>query len=297
MKLRLRTRRSWLARLPRLVRRPSWYADRAMTSPLLDAFDLVAHAEVLDHRLSTTAAELEKLDDRSNETAWLVAAQRLVSTARGDASDLLLRALRHPELEPARNERGRALQSRPVDAVEHLLVAIQATFGERSPLIEAISRNLKLPAMRRCGVEEFAKFGAEIEKRLGSSYVKRLLADSPSETVERTLDEIHRSFSDWRLVYLSPPLTDAEASDLRRELEAAAHRLDMPCRQARLLAEAALLPSPELREPSGIFEKPRRRPQRASTASAAAPGAPNEEHDDPTSAEPASSVDGSTPLR
>ena len=253
-----------------------------MTMSMLDAFDLVASAELLEARLEAAAHELGKRPGLSEEKAWLASAHRHVARAREGIGDLLTRVLRLDELEPVRGDRGRALQGAVVDAAEHLFAAIASAGGERSPLLEAIFRNLKLPLMRRCGRDELEKFCSEIEARLGTGYVRRMLADETYAAVAPALERLRSAFADWRSIFTSAPLPEAEANALRSELEGMARRLDVPCRQARLLAEAALLPAKDVADASGIFEKPKRRGARGSRA----------ESDTPKAAPPASEPRG-----
>lgn len=230
-----------------------------MTMSVLEAFDVVSHAEVLEQRLDAAARELAARQDLVDENIWIVSARRHVARAREGIGDLPTRVLKLPELEALRGEHGRTLQAAVVDAAEHLYAAIVAAGGDRSPVLEAVYRNLKLPAMRRCHRDEFERFCRELELRLDTRYVKRMLADPSYAEVEPALRHLTGTFVDWRSIVGSGPLPDSEASVLRADLEEAARRLEGPCRQARLLAEAALLPAKELLDASGIFDKPKRR--------------------------------------
>lgn len=241
-----------------------------MTTTLADAFDLVAHTELLEQRLAATLVELSKRDGLTEEKSWLEAAHRRVAETGGGVGDLLTRVLRLSELEPLRGERGRALQGAAVDALEQLQIEITAAGGDRSPLLEVIYRNLKTPWMRRCGREDFEKLCVEIEKRLASSYAKRMLADPSYAVLDPHLQRVRSAFAGWRSVF--QPASDPESRLLRDELELAAARVELPCRQARLLAEAALLSAEDLRERSGIFEKPKRRAARLLRADLEADG-------------------------
>ncbi len=257
------------------------------TMSMLDAFDLVANAEAFEMRLAAAAHELAKRPGLAQEKAWLSAAHVHVARAREGIGDLLTRVLRLGELESVRGGRGRALQGAVVDAVEHLQVAIARAGGDRSPLLEAIYRNLKLPVMRRCGREEFEKLCAEIEGRLETGYVKRMLADETYAPVAPALDGLQRAIADWQGIFSSDPLPEAEANVLRSELESTAHRLELPCRQARLLAEAALLPAKDLLDASGLFEKPKKRAARTARAESEADKAPANAAEAEAGAEPA----------
>lgn len=229
-----------------------------MTS-LLDSFDTVSHSEQLLLRLESAAAELSKKQGLKEEKAWLDTALQRVATARTGVGDLLIRVLRLPEMEPVREGQARILQNAAVDAVERLNAGITFAAGSRAPLLEALYGKLKLPVLRRCDREDFEKFCTDFEKRLNTSYAKRMFADASFELVSPTLALLQQAFSTWRGVFSDQPLSDSDAQALRDELDAVSRRLELPCRQARLLAEAALTPLRDLLENSGVAQKPKKR--------------------------------------
>lgn len=215
---------------------------------LSEAYDLVAHAEHLLPRIEAAALELAKYPGLAEEKAWVALAVKRLAAVKEPTGDLLVRALRVPELEPMKGEQSRVLQGAAVDALERLQAGIVYAGGQRSPLLEALYFKLKLPALRRCDREEFEQFCIDFEKRLASSYARRMLGDDSYAGVVPALDGLRRAFATWRSVFVDPPLGEAEAQPLRDELDATARRLDVPCRQARLLAQAALAPLKELGE-------------------------------------------------
>ncbi|WP_394824844.1 hypothetical protein [Pendulispora albinea] len=225
----------------------------------LEAFERVVRSERLEQQLAATVAKLAELPELADEAAWLEVARQRIARARGELGDLLTRVLRLPELEPLRGERGRTLQDAALDAAERLHKVIRKAAGGRSPVIDVLYMNMDLVLLRRAAREPFEAFCAEIDRRLASSYLKRMLADETYLPVAPALTVLRRAFDEWRTVFASAPLEDAEAEALQNELFAVAQRLDLPCRQAMLLADAALLPAEHLREPSGIFDKPRKR--------------------------------------
>jgi hypothetical protein len=79
------------------------------------------------------------------------------------------------------------------------------------------------------------------------------------------MDQLQRAVTTWLGIFTSAPLGELEAQTLREELDAAAKRLEVPCRQARLLAQAALVPLKDLLESSALAQKPKRRGPRTST--------------------------------
>lgn len=226
---------------------------------LLDAFETVAYAEQLQQRLEAAWAELAKKQGLREEKSWLETALARVAAGREGVGTLLTRVLRLPEMDPVRDEHGRTLQHAAVDAVEKLHAGITFAGGSRAPLLEALYGRLKLPVLRRCDREDFARFCADFEKRLSTSYARRMFGDASFALVAPVLEQVHAAFATWRGVYAVEALPEAEAQALRDELDAAARRLELPVRQARLLAEAALAPIKDLFELSGIGQRPKKR--------------------------------------
>ena len=229
-----------------------------MSTPLLEAYDLVAHAEQLELRLSAAADELQKRPGLTHEKAWLELAKARVATAREGIGDLPIRALRVPELESMKGDYAKVLQGAVVDALEKVHGAITVAGGARAPLLEALYYKLKIPALRKCDRDDFEKFCVDFDKRLKSSFAKRILADADYAGVAPSLQGLHDSIATWRGIFLTPPLSEEEAQPLREELAALAKRLDIPCRQARLLAQAALVPL-RLLDDHGVSQRPKRR--------------------------------------
>jgi hypothetical protein len=86
-----------------------------------------------------------------------------------------------------------------------------------------------------------------------------MFATEPYSVVEPALAELRSAITTWHSTFVAPPLGEAEARPLGEELEAAARQLDVPYRQARLLAQAALLPTADLLDATGLTAKGKRR--------------------------------------
>lgn len=228
------------------------------STPLLEAYDLVAHAEQLEKRLGAASDELQKRPGLTHEKAWIEIAKTRVTAAREGIGDLPIRALRVPELASMKGEYAKILQGAVVDALERVQGAIVAAGGARAPLLEALTYKLKIPALRKCDRDEFEKFCLDLEKRLASSFARRILADPDYAVVAPSLEAFHAAIATWRGIFRAPPLSEEEAEPLREELAGLARRLDVPCRQARLLAQAALIPL-RLLDDHGISQRPKRR--------------------------------------
>ena len=183
-----------------------------MSTPLLEAFELIAQSRDLARRLDAAAAELAKRPGLKEEKAWLDSGRTRLNRAREGVGDLLDRALRLEELESMRGGRARELQGEVVDALERLHAGIAFAGGPRSPLIEALFFNVKLPLLRKLDREEFERAWRDFEKRLGSGYAKRMLADETYAVVAPTLEEALEAYRVWQTAFEPTPLTEAEAT-------------------------------------------------------------------------------------
>ncbi len=230
-----------------------------MTMTLAEAFDVVAWSQTLLERLETAQAELDKKQGLKDEKGWLMLAIDRLAASRGELGDLNQRAMRLPELESAREEHARTLQNTAVDAIERLQAGVTFVAGTRAPLLEALFGKVKLPQARRADREDFERFVADFEKKLSSSYCKRIMAESSFAPVVPVIDQVRGAVTAWRAGFSPEPLTPSEESLLRDEIVAHARRLELPMRQARLLAEAALAPLKNAFDDSGIGQKPKRR--------------------------------------
>jgi hypothetical protein len=224
-----------------------------MASTLVDAFELLVQAEQLAPRLTAAATALAQLPALDDEKAWLAAAcARLASVASDAHRGLLDRAIRLPELEGQKGERGKLLQGAVADEVERLQAGIAYAGGARSPLLDVLFLNLKIPALRKSSRGELEKLCGELERRLGSSYARRMFTDGPYTSIVPTVRALEAAIATWRGVFIDPPLTGAAADTLRDQLTAAGRTVELAVRQARLLAQAALLPAAELLDASGV---------------------------------------------
>lgn len=230
-----------------------------MTMSLAEAFDVVAWSQTLLERLETAQAELSKKQGLKDEKGWLMLAIDRLTAARGELGDLNQRAMRLPELEGAREEHARGLQNTAVDAIERLQAGITFVAGTRAPLLEALFGKVKLPQARRVDREDFERFAADFEKKLGSSYCKRMLAESSFAPIVPVVEQVRTTIAAWRGGFSPEPLLPSEEIALREEIVGHARRLELPMRQARLLAEAALAPMKNAFDDSGIGQKPKRR--------------------------------------
>lgn len=225
-----------------------------MPSTLVEAFAILVDAEQLAPRLEAAATALAQLPELAQEQGWLAAArERLAGAHAASYGDLLDRALRLPELESLKGERGKLLQAAIADEVERLQAAITLAGGARSPLLEVVFLNMKVPALRKCGRTELDRFCAELERRLLSSYARRILATERYRPVTSNVKALGSAIATWRSVFIDPPLDEEAAAPLRDELAAAGAAVELSLRQARLLAQAALLPAADLLDAAGVL--------------------------------------------
>ncbi len=224
-----------------------------MPSTLVESFELLIHAEQLPPRLEAAAAALAQLPALEEEKTWLAAARaRLAAAHAVSHGDLLNRALRLPELEGLKGDRGKLLQGAIADEVERLQAGIAYAGGARSPLLDVLFHNLKIPALRKCPRGELERFCAEIERRLASSYARRMFTSEPYLSVAPAVQALEAAIATWRTVFVDPPLDGPAAAALRDELAGAGRTVELALRQARLLAQAALLPTTEILEGADV---------------------------------------------
>jgi hypothetical protein len=224
-----------------------------------EAYDLIRFAEAFEARLVTASDTLADREGLEPEKEWMATALKLVRTALVPAPALLGRAKDLPELEEAREEFSFQQQNLWVDALEKLHAGITFCASSRSPVIEALFPHLKFPQLRRASQEAVDEFAAAYERRLKSSYVSRIFAQDDFSFVRPVVDQVASAYAAWQESLAPSNLPDAQVAPLRAEMISVASRLDLAVRQARLLAEAALLPVPGAFDSTGLAAKPKRR--------------------------------------
>lgn len=224
-----------------------------------EAYDLIRFAEAFEARLVTASDTLADREGLDSEKEWMATALKLVRTALIPAPALLGRAKDLPELEEAREEFSFQQQNLWVDALEKLHAGITFCASSRAPVIEALFPHLKFPQLRRASQETVNEFAAAYERRLKSSYVHRIFSQDDFSFVRPVVDQVASTYAVWQASLAPSNLPDAQVAPLRAEMISVASRLDVALRQARLLAEAALVPAPGAFDSSGLAAKPKRR--------------------------------------
>ncbi len=225
----------------------------------LESYDAVAFSSVLEERLTAAQARLGKVRGLSEEKGWLEAAVERLAQVRAPHAELLRKAARLPELEVVRSSYVVEFQNVAVDAVERLQAGITFHTGSRMPLLDSLFGKLKFGSLRRAELAEFEKFCTDFDKRLNTQYAKRLFATPAFEFAIPVLEQVSAAFAAWRGGFTAEPVPEAEAAALAEALREAAAQLEVPLRQMRLLAEAALAPVAGAFEESGLNAKPKKR--------------------------------------
>lgn len=234
-----------------------------MTPSALESYDAVAFTCLVEQRLALATARLLKARGLAVEKVWLESAVALVASTRATHVELLEKALRLPELEAVRAERAGQLQEAAVDAVERLQAGITFHAGSRAPLLDSLFAKLKFPSLRRADAKTFEKFCADFEKRLATQYAKRQFVTPALEFAAPVLEQVAAGFAAWRGGFAVEPLPETEVAELGAALDTAAAQVKLPLQQARLLAEAALLPLEGAFEESGLGAKLKKRAVKA----------------------------------
>ncbi len=230
-----------------------------MSLSTLEAYDLIRFTEAFEARLGTASDVVVDQEGLEPEKEWMSTAVRLVRQAMAPAPALVERAKDLPELEEAREEFSFQQQNLWVDALEKLHAGITFCASSRAPVIDALFPHLKFPQLRRAPRDTVDEFATAYERRLKSSYVTRIVAQDDFAFVRPVVEQVAKAYAAWQTSLSPSSLPESQLAPLRLELIAIGNRLDIAVRQARLLAEAALVPVPGAFDSSGLGAKPRRR--------------------------------------
>jgi hypothetical protein len=224
-----------------------------------EAYDLIRFSEAFEVRLVTASDMLADREGLALEKEWMGTALRLVRSGLAPAPALIGRAKDLPELEEAREEFCFQQQNLWVDALEKLHAGITFCASSRSPVIDALFPHLKFPQLRRASQEMVSEFATAYERRLKSSYVTRIFSQDDFAFVRPVVDQVAQAYAAWQASLAPANLSEAQTAPLRAELISVGTRLDTAVRQARLLAEAALVPVPGAFDSTGLAARPKRR--------------------------------------
>ncbi len=239
----------------------------------LEACDLLRFASVFSDRLGQAEDILAARPELARELGWVKAGQALVTEAAAQGPALLDRARGLPELPELRAEHAGAAQNEWVDGLEKLLAGITFHVSARAPIIEALFPHQKLVTLRKASRDVAQKFWADFEKRQKTSYVTRMLTSEDFAFAVPVMDRIRAAYAAWQGCFGDGGLQKEEANALRKELAEAGAAVERAVKQARLLAEASLVPLAGAYESTGLAQKPKRR---VSKPLDVAPDAPSE---------------------
>jgi hypothetical protein len=250
-----------------------------MSLSTLEAYEVIRFSEAFEARLVTASDMLADREGLEPEKEWMATALRLVRSGLTPAPLLLGRAKDLPELEEAREEFAFQQQNLWVDALEKLHAGITFCASSRAPVIDALFPHLKFPQLRRASQEVVTEFAAAYERRLKSSYVTRIFSQDDFAFVRPVVDQVALAHAAWQASLAPASLSETQIAPLRAELISVGSRLDTAVRQARLLAEAALIPVPGAFDSSGLAARPKRRSGKGLPfgLDEPAPGSPPEE--------------------
>lgn len=224
-----------------------------------DAFELLRFLKPFHQRLVAAQDPLSRRQKAEREKGWMKDATALIEAHLGQHADVLERARALPELQGAIEELAEEDQGRWVDTLEKLVAGITFHASSRSPLIESLLPHQKWPALRRAGKDEVLKYAREFDRRKASSYVTRMLGQPEFAFVGPVLEQVQAAFTRWQECFAPRELPQEEAETIRKALVDAAGDVEVALRQAKLLAEAALLRWPGAFEDAGLQAKPKKR--------------------------------------
>lgn len=226
-----------------------------MADGILELYRLNQQGHALAEKLDRRVREVIGTKGFAREKSWLADAQGLLAERLEGMVAPLQAAQRLPELELHREDFARGPQQAYVDALEKLWAGVSFHLGRRAPLLEALFPHQKFAAIRKPKPELVRAYAADFEKRLGKSYVQRMLADEDCAFARPVIAEVSARLAEWEQVLAASPLDGDDAEAAREAVRAAGRRLEPAMRQARYLLDAANLTLPEP-EPDVPLEAP-----------------------------------------
>ncbi len=224
----------------------------------LEAYDWIRLAEQTRAQLVEARGKLDGSAGHERELRWLDEAAALASGDPEVRADLVARARRLPELATVRDEHASDLIGPWADAIERLHAGIVFHAGVRSPIIEALFPHRKFDQLRRSNLDNARAYGVELQRRLASSYLDRLLAREEFAFARPTVEEVSARYASIADSSEDAPAPE-EAEALLSALAAEAESVRRALAQARLLAEAALVPVAGAFAELGLKSKPKAR--------------------------------------
>jgi hypothetical protein len=239
----------------------------------LDAYTLLRFAQDFNDRLGQAQVFVAPRRGLTEEKAWLTTAAERFERALSDVAGALERANLLPELEQVREEYAAHFQNIYVDALEKLLAGITFHVSARAPIIEALFPAVKLPTLRRAPRETVERFARELEKRTKGSYVTRMITQPDFAFIHPVLEQVQAAYAQWETAFLVPDVSAEELEVLRERLLQTGDAVELAWHQARLLAEAALVPVEGAFEELALGLRPKRRGPAKATPSVSEPNA------------------------
>ena len=209
-------------------------------------------------RLDGMAARLTGSPLGGEERAWLESAARRLSAGIPGLRASLEQSLALPELKVLRAERQTRLEQDWLRALQELFAELQQRLGANSPLIEALFPHQRFDRLERSSTAQRA-YRAEFSVRRSSAYVSRLVLDPEYPFLGALLEPSERAERALMAFDAATTPSDEELERLRASIREQGQALARVQRQARALAEAALVDAPELFAELGFDSRPRRR--------------------------------------
>jgi hypothetical protein len=207
--------------------------------------------------LENIASRLQGTPLGGEERDWLLAAARRLSATLPPLESALEGGIALPELKALRAERQARLEHDWLDALVELFGELQTRLGGNSPLIEALFPHQRFERLERPGAAQRA-YRAEFSTRRTSGYITRMELDPEYPFLRPLLESVDRAHQALGS-FDAPALDDVEIERIRTTILDAAQALLRAQRQARSLAEAALIEAPELFSELAFEQRARRR--------------------------------------
>jgi hypothetical protein len=201
---------------------------------------------------------LPRLSPDAEERRWLVSAEQRLGEQVTAARARLEQGIALPELKALRAERQMRLEAEWLGALREIYSELALAIGEGSPLVEALFPHRRFEKLERGGTA-LRTYRAQFETRRASSYVLRLATDPEYPFLAPLLARIEPSSEALTSLTAMEDVPEEELETLRRGVLDSGEALVRSLRQARCLAEAALIDQPDALAELQFDERPKKR--------------------------------------
>lgn len=214
----------------------------------------------------THAAQSAATPVDADERGWLQLGVERIGRCLQASDAALFAAWPLPELESIRKRELRSRQEAWGDTVAELYAGIVEHTSANAPLVEVLFPHCRFEKLKRPGASS-DQYHAEWTRRRRTQYVQRLSGEPEYAFLNPLLEVVARAREQLEQCQHPAEVAVERLEQLRNAVADTAQSLSQRLEQARILASAALVASPDHLANLGLTTKPRRRATRRPPAS------------------------------